>query len=54
VLIEVTERGVQLHDELKTDIKRAFIKKISVLPEDQIDELEIALKKIQTILKGAT
>ena len=50
VLIEVTERGVQLHDELKTDIKRAFIK-ISVLPEDQIDELEIALKRYRPFSK---
>ncbi len=54
VLIEITEEGLRTYTELKADIKHKFEEKLSELPENQLDELDDLLQRIQVILKGVT
>ncbi len=54
VLIDVTEEGLKTYNDLKAEIKHKFIEKLSELPENELEELDDMLQKIQIILKGVT
>ncbi len=54
VLIDVTEEGLKTYNDLKAEIKHKFIEKLSELPENELEELDDMLQKIQMLLKGVT
>lgn len=51
VLIDITEEGLKTYNGLKAEIKQKFIEKLSKLPENELEELDLMLQKIQIILK---
>lgn len=52
VRIEITETGRSIFEELRAEIKRAFVAKLGVLPDMELDELGQMLKKTRKILRS--
>lgn len=52
VRIEVTEHGREMVREMFTEIRSDLVEKLSLLPEEELAELDQALKRILEILKS--
>ncbi len=50
VRIEITEQGRNMFRELFAEIKQDFVARLKILPDEEIDELGRALKRIREVL----
>lgn len=54
VVIEITEVGKRSVEEVRIKVKKVITEKLAILPDEDLQELDNILNRLQEILKGIT